>query len=221
MTYSVLARDPQTGTIGGVATTGSFCVGGWVLRGDIKIGMSASQGTSASTLLGEQMLAQMNLGESPDAIIKTIQEKDQGLEYRQISMLSIEGQTAVYSGKSNESIVDDFHEENFVTSGNMLGGDQVISSIKEYFQGADANLPLAERLLECLKQGAQAGGDKRGLLSAAMLILHPDQAPLTLRIDHHEDPITQLDLLYQKVTSGDYYEWTKTVPTRNNPYRYK
>jgi uncharacterized Ntn-hydrolase superfamily protein len=183
--------------------------------------MSASQGASASTLLGEQMLAQMNLGESPDAIIKTIQEKDQGLEYRQISMLSIEGQTAVYSGKSNESIIDDFHEENFVTSGNMLGGDQVISSIKEYFQGADANLPLAERLLECLKQGAQAGGDKRGLLSAAMLILHPDQAPLTLRIDHHEDPITQLDLLYQKVTSGDYYEWTKTVPTQNNPYRYK
>ena len=54
-----------------------------------------------------------------------------------------------------------------------------------------------------------------------MLVLHPDQAPLTLRIDHHEDPITQLDLLYQKVISGDYYEWTKTVPTRNNPYRYK
>ena len=106
----------------------------------------------------------------------------------------------VYSGKNNESIIDDFHEENFVTSGNMLGGDQVISSIKDYYQKADTILPLAERLLECLKQGAQAGGDKRGLLSAAMLILHPDQAPLSLRIDHHEDPITQLDLLYQKVT---------------------
>ena len=88
-------------------------------------------------------------------------------------------------------------------------------------QKADTTIPLAERLLECLKQGAQAGGDKRGLLSAAMLIFHPDQAPLNLRIDHHEDPITQLDLLYQKVTSGDYYEWTKTVPTRNNPYQYK
>ena len=34
----------------------------------------------------------------------------------------------------------------------MLGGDQVISSIKDYYQGADTNLPLAERLLECLKQ---------------------------------------------------------------------
>ena len=221
MTYSILARDPQTGTLGGVATTGSYCVGGWVLRGDVKIGMSASQGSSASTILGDQMLAQMNLGKSPDAIIESILEKDQGLEHRQISMLSIDGQTAVYSGKSNESIVDAFYEENFVTSGNMLGSNQVISSIKNYYQGADANLSLAERLLECLKQGDQAGSDKRGLISAAMLILHPDQPPLSLRIDDHEDPITQLDLLYQKVTSGDYYEWTKTVPTRNNPYRYK
>ena len=99
MTYSILARDPKTGTIGGVATTGSYCVGGWVLRGDVKIGMSASQGASASTILGDQMLAQMNVGEKPDAIIQAVQQKDQGLEYRQISMLSIEGQTAVYSGK--------------------------------------------------------------------------------------------------------------------------
>ena len=221
MTYSVLARDPQTGTLGGVATTGSYCVGGWVLRGDIKIGMSASQGASASTILGDQMIAQMNIGENPEAIARSIQGRDQGIEYRQISMLSIDGQSAVYSGKNNESVIDDFHKENFVTSGNMLGGDQVISSIKDYFQGADTKLPLAERLLECLKQGAQAGGDKRGLLSAAMLILHPDQAPITLRIDHHEDPIVQLELLYQKVTSGAYYEWTQTVPSRNNPYRYK
>ena len=221
MTYSILARDPQTGAIGGVAATGSYCVGGWVLRGDVKIGMSASQGASASTILGDEMLMQMGLGESPETIIQAIKDKDQGLEHRQISMLSIEGQTAVYSGKSNENITDDFHEENFVTSGNMLGSNQIISSIKDYYYGTDTNLPLAHRLLESLKHGAQAGGDKRGLLSAAMLILHPDHAPLNLRIDHHENPITELSLLYQKVTSGDYYEWTQTVPTRNNPYRFK
>jgi len=221
MTYSVLARDPQTGTIGGVATTGSYCVGGWVLRGDIKAGLSASQGASASTILGEQMQTQLNIGDSPDTIIQSIQKKDQGLDYRQISLLSVEGETAVYSGKNNEIIVDDFYEENFVISGNMLGSDQVISSIKDYYHNADINIPLAVRLLECLNVGAKAGGDKRGLLSAAMLILHPDHAPLNLRIDHHENPITELSLLYQKVTSGDYYEWTQTVPTRNNPYRFK
>ena len=95
----------------------------------------------------------------------------------------------------------------------------------EYFKNTQYYCAMLSTLIwgdpTSLYPRAQAGGDKRGLLSAAMLILHPDHAPLTLRIDHHEDPITQLDLLYQKVTSGDYYEWTKTVPTRNNPYRYK
>ena len=73
MTYSILARDPETG-YWRVATTGSYCAGGWGLRGDVKIGMSASQGASASTIL-DQMLAQMN-GRNPDSIIQAIQEKD-------------------------------------------------------------------------------------------------------------------------------------------------
>ena len=38
MTFSILARNPETGEIGGAAATGNLCVGGWVLRGDIKKG---------------------------------------------------------------------------------------------------------------------------------------------------------------------------------------
>ena len=48
MTFSILARDPTTGAIGGAAATGSLCVGGWVLRGDLAAGMSASQGAAPS-----------------------------------------------------------------------------------------------------------------------------------------------------------------------------
>ena len=43
MTFSILAQDPETGAIGGAAATGSLCVGGWVLRGDLDAGMSAKQ----------------------------------------------------------------------------------------------------------------------------------------------------------------------------------
>ena len=41
MTISILAFDAKTGTYGGAATTGSLCVGGWVLRGDPESGLSA------------------------------------------------------------------------------------------------------------------------------------------------------------------------------------
>ena len=50
MTFSILARNPKTGEIGGAAATGNLCVGGWVLRGDIKKGVTASQGFYPSTL---------------------------------------------------------------------------------------------------------------------------------------------------------------------------
>ena len=59
MTFSLLARDPATGAIGGAAATGSLCVGGWVLRGSLAGGMSASQGKAPSTFWGEDVLAMM------------------------------------------------------------------------------------------------------------------------------------------------------------------
>ena len=59
MTYSILARDPETGAFGGAAATGSLCVGGWVLRGRAGVGISASQGASPSTLWGEEALVRL------------------------------------------------------------------------------------------------------------------------------------------------------------------
>ena len=62
MTFSILARDPVSGAIGGAAATGSLCVGGWVLRGHVSAGMSASQGAAPSTIWGEEVLAAMHDG---------------------------------------------------------------------------------------------------------------------------------------------------------------
>jgi uncharacterized Ntn-hydrolase superfamily protein len=60
MTFSILARNPKTGEIGGAAATGNLCVGGWVLRGDIKKGVTASQGFYPSTIWGENILNNLN-----------------------------------------------------------------------------------------------------------------------------------------------------------------
>ena len=59
MTFSLLAHDHETGTYGGAAATGSLCVGGWVLRGGLDSGLSASQGTAPSTFWGEDVLRAM------------------------------------------------------------------------------------------------------------------------------------------------------------------
>ena len=82
MTFSILARDENTNEIGGAAATGSYCVGGWVLRGSLNAGLSASQGASASTLWGEQTLDFLESGlNARDAIYKVV-NADEGKEHR-------------------------------------------------------------------------------------------------------------------------------------------
>jgi uncharacterized Ntn-hydrolase superfamily protein len=85
---------------------------------------------------------------------------------------------------------------------------------------AASHYPFERRLLEALTAAQSAGSDFRGLLSAAMLVLHPDRPPLTLRIDYHpNDPVTALEQLYQKATSGDYDDWARQVPVLSDRER--
>ena len=79
--------------------------------------------------------------------------------------------------------------------------------------------PLPERLLAGLRAGQAAGGDTRGLLSAALLVFAPGRPPLTLRIDLADDPLAALEALYRRATSGSYEAWTHTVPVIGDEYR--
>ena len=109
-------------------------------------------------------------------------------------------------------------EREGIASGNMLGSEAVLSAMAEAAAKSDQNFEL--RLLDSLKSAHDAGSDFRGLLSAALLILHPDRPPLTLRIDYHaDDPIGALEYLYRKATSGDYAEWAQQVPVASDKGR--
>ncbi len=78
---------------------------------------------------------------------------------------------------------------------------------------------FAERLIAALAAAEAAGGDSRGLQSAALLIVADDSAPLTLRIDWSEDPVAALAALYDRTRASPYAEWFPTVPTRADPER--
>ncbi len=67
-------------------------------------------------------------------------------------------------------------------------------------------------MLRVLSAAKQAGGDSRGLLSAALLVLTPDRPPLDLRIDHSDDPISELESLYHRTRQSPYFDWLSEVP---------
>lgn len=217
MTYSILARDPETGAMGGAAATGSLCVGGWVLRGDARLGMSASQGASPSTLWGEDVLKAMGDGLSAAKAVERITRADGGRAFRQLAAVDLAGGTGAFTGVRNVAERGTLAFPNGVASGNMLSGKEVLDALVSTFRASSA--PFAQRLLEALTAAEDAGGDSRGLCSAALLIVSLKNSPLTLRVDFSDDPIDDLRALHARSQEDVYAEWARQVPTLDDPER--
>ena len=217
MTFSILVRDRETGAFGGAAMTGSLCVGGWVLRGHPHAGMSASQGTVPSTLWGEDILAAMQAGRSaPDALAE-ITSRDSGRAHRQLAALDVEGRTAGFTGASSIPAASVRQTDNLVAAGNMLASIAVLDAALSSFANGGGALPF--RLMAALEAAADAGGDRRGLSSAAMLVVSRTMAPLDLRIDLSTTPLPDLRKLLTRSQTPPYSDWISGVPTLADPYR--
>tara|TARA_B100000085_G_scaffold278447_1_gene300294 strand:+ start:79 stop:744 length:666 start_codon:yes stop_codon:yes gene_type:complete len=216
VTFSLLAYEPEEGTFYGASATGNLCVGGWVLRGDSRVGLTASQGADPSTLWGEDILKLMIEGYQPEDALNKITQADKGRENRQVAVIGNRGEGAVFSGMNNLPIVDSIVEDNLALSGNILQSNKVLSKMREaYFEESKCEL---QKLWEVLNAGASAGGDVRGLMSASILVLNDRKPPISLRVDYSDDPLRDLSKLIQKIKDEKYQNWLKELPTRHNPY---
>jgi uncharacterized Ntn-hydrolase superfamily protein len=244
VTFSMLVRDPDSGVLGAAAATGNLCVGAWVLRGDARAGLTAAQGLYPSPMWGPEALELMSAGRDAADAVRQVVERDSGRAVRQLAALDRNGGTAVHSGARNLDYCGHVAGENLIAAGNMLDSPAVLEAMVEAFTSessfarprgsggpesrpAPTGFPLAReraggvaaRLIESLAAGAAAGGDFRGLLSAAILVVSPDAAPLDLRIDHAGDPIGALKALYERTCDPAYQDWLAGIPTLNDPER--
>lgn len=217
MTFSILAHDPVTGDLGGAAATGSLCVGGWVLRGDPRSGMSACQGGAPSTFWGEDVLTLMRGGATAGTAVARVTGPDPERGWRQLTALDCWGRTGSHTGAQNNDWKGHLTFDGGIGSGNLLAGPQVLEAMVEAF-GATIG-PLHARLIAALRAAETSGGDVRGLKSAAMLVVGAGFAPLDLRVDLSDDPISALDRLRLRATSGDYAIWAAQVPCLDDPHR--
>ncbi|MBF9030285.1 DUF1028 domain-containing protein [Rhodobacterales bacterium HKCCE3408] len=218
MTISILAIDEKTGRMGGAAATGSLCVGGWVLRGAPESGMSASQGTAPSTLWGDGVLAAMHGGATAEDAVAMVVAPDTGRDHRQLAALDPTGGTGHFTGAESVVHAGAVVAPGVVVAGNMLSGPRVPDAALKGFLEAEAlDFPL--RLMAALSAAAAAGGDARGLKSAALLVVSRKAAPLTLRIDHSDRPLAALADLYTVSQAEPYHSWTEVVPVLDDPWR--
>lgn len=217
MTFSLLARDPGSGALGGAAATGSLCVGGWVLRGDSRAGLSASQGAAPSHPWGEDAIAAMAGGESAADAVARLTAADAGRAWRQLSALDRTGAGAAFTGAHNTDWKGHATGADLVVAGNMLTGAEVLDALQDGFSGASGS--FADRLLRGLRAAEAAGGDFRGLQSASLLVVSDDAAPLSLRVDWAQAPLDALAALLDRTRAPGYAEWLPTVPSRAAPFR--
>ena len=217
MTISILVFDEKTGSYGGAATTGSLCVGGWVLRGDAESGLTASQGSLPSTMWGVDALRAMRDGLSAEDAVAGVVGADAGRHHRQLAALDPTGRVAAFTGEQSIPTAGSRAAANAIVAGNLLESEGVLDACIDGYAGASGS--LAERLIAALEAAKRAGGDSRGLLSAALLIVSRSTPPLTLRIDKSARPLADLRALHAAATSGAYADWASLVPTLDDPER--
>ena len=215
MTWSIVAREPETGHLAIAVATRFFAVGSIVphIRGGI--GAVATQ-AFVSPLYGVDGLAMLAARQAPGEIIETLTTRDEGREQRQLHLIDGQGNNAAFTGAQCIDWAGHLVDDNVSVAGNMLAGPQVIAETLATFKKTKGK-PLAERLLEAMRAGEDAGGDKRGKQSAALVIYRDqDYAWLNIRVDDSADPLTELERLHA-VAQERYLHVVETMPTRQNP----
>jgi uncharacterized Ntn-hydrolase superfamily protein len=215
MTYSIVAREPETGRFGITVASRFFAVGGIVphIRG--AIGAVATQ-SFVNPLNGVDGLAMLAEGITPDNIVKKLNARDEGRENRQFHLIDNEGRNAAFTGAKCIDWAGHLVGDNVSVAGNMLAGPQVVDETMAAYENG-AGKPFAERLLEAMQAGEKAGGDKRGKQSAALVIYRAQDYPwLSIRADDHADPLGELWRLLA-VAKERYLHVVETMATRANP----
>lgn len=217
MTWSIVARDPDTGRFAVAVTTCAFAVGARVPYGCGGVGAIATQ-SFVNPFCGVDGLRLLQEGRSAAEVIAlvTSAQADPGAANRQVHVIDREGRTAVFTGTSCVDWCGSRAAENVSVAGNMLAGPQVVEETLKAYRAA-GNRDFDDRLITALEAGQAAGGDKRGRQSAAIRIWGKEVFPdVDIRVDDHTDPLIELRRLW-RVANQRYVPFQSCGPSRDMP----
>ena len=216
MTWSILAKDPQSGLFGLAVASRFFAVGALCPHSGGPHGAAMSQALP-NTELGVRALVLLGHGHRSQSVVEMLVGMDQGIDQRQLHVIDSDGGTAAHTGARCVDWCGHLTEDGISVAGNMLAGPQVIAETMAAYK-ANLGLPIVERLLTAMEAGEAAGGDKRGKQAAGLRIQGPEcYARLDLRADDHADPLAELRRLYA-VARERFIPFSACLPTRERPY---
>lgn len=213
-TFSILAMDPATGEIGGAVQSRVFSVGNGVLWAEAGVGAVATQAI-VDVSYGPQAIALLKQGLSAEEVVRRVWEADPdprpdswSKHGRQFAVIDAQGRVAAFTGPRATAWAG--HKSCSVdgarctAQGNILAGAAVVDSMVAAYERT-AGEHLSFRLQAALEAGQRAGGDRRGMQSAAMLIVRKgggvwlnNDVVLRLQVDDHPEPIAELRRLVER-----------------------
>jgi uncharacterized Ntn-hydrolase superfamily protein len=212
-TYSIVARDPETGALGVAVQSHWFSVGSIVTWAEAGVGAVATQ-SFARTAYGPELLADLREGIAPQEALDKRVQADGGAAVRQVAVVDAQGRVAAWTGPACVASASHRLGAAYSCQANIMTDDGVVPAMAAAYEAAVGD--FADRLLAALDGAQAAGGDLRGRQSAAILIVdgkrraEPWQGVLLeLRVEDHPEPLRELRRLvrvqraYDAANAGD------------------
>lgn len=214
-TYSIVARDPDTGQLGVAVQSHWFSVGSIVTWAESDVGAVATQ-SLVNPNYGPLGLDMMRAGISAPEALKGLLVSDEGRALRQVAMIDSQGRVMAHTGADcipmAGQIVDAEHQ--FSVQANLMEKDTVWAAMAEAYRSTSGD--MAARMIAALEAAENEGGDIRGRQSAAMLIVKGESSGspwndrvFDLRVEDHPQPVQELKRLvkvqraYNHLNAGD------------------
>lgn len=208
-TYSILGYDPETGEVGGAVQSRVFSVGNGVLWAEADVGVVATQAI-VDVSYGPKALELLRHDLPPEEVVRRIWESDPdphpetwSKHGRQFAVMNARGEVAVYTGPRANEWAGHRIGKYASAQGNILASEEVVNEMIRAFETTEGHLSF--RLLAALEAGQAAGGDRRGMQSAAMLIVKKgggvwlnNDVVLRLQVDDSPEPLRELRRLVEK-----------------------
>jgi uncharacterized Ntn-hydrolase superfamily protein len=198
-TFSIVGFDPSTGDLGVAVESRYFGVGTVVPWARAGVGAIATQ-AMANIHYGPEGLKLLESGASASRTLHELVRDDVRREERQVGLVDAHGHVAAFTGARCHEWAGHVEGDTFCVQGNLLTGESVLTAMAGAYQEARGHgrSELADWLMTALQAGQDAGGDRRGKQSAALLVVRENAGYgrtdryIDLRVDDHPEPTDEL-----------------------------
>jgi uncharacterized Ntn-hydrolase superfamily protein len=232
-TFSIVARDPETGQMGVAVQSHWFSVGQVVPWAEAGVGAIATQ-SFVDPSYGKLGLELLRAGKGSQETLRALLSTDASCEVRQVGVVDMSGVTATFTGAKDiiaaGGIAGNTTASNnvqcgaaggtlhvgrdFAVQANLMANDKVWPAMAKAY--AESKGDLAERMLAALDAAQSVGGDIRGKQSAALIVVNAKSTGRSwqdrvfdLRVDDNPTPLAELRRLvtlqraYNHMNAGD------------------